>query len=214
MNTVLDFVHQGGFFMYPIVLCSVAALAIFLERVWVTRNTRTVDYEFVEEIREMLSRGETKEASALCRRRDSVAGKILYQIFTRVNEDEASVRIVAETVGKTEVSGLSRRVDVLSTIANVSTLLGLLGTISGMIRMFSTISAKQFVNPADLAGGISEALITTAAGLSVAIPSLIFYRFFRGRVDELVLVMEEEALKIVDVMHGDREDSSEQDEAA
>ncbi len=93
-------------------------------------------------------------------------------------------------------------------------LLGLLGTVIGMIKVFAAITTHGVGNPGVLAGGISEALITTAAGLSVAIPSLIFYRFFRGRVDELVLVMEEEALKIVDVMHGDREDNPGEDEAA
>ena len=82
--------------------------------------------------------------------------------------------------------------------------MGLLGTVIGMIKVFAAITAQGVGNPTVLAGGISEALITTAAGLSVAIPTLIFYRFFRGRVDELVLKMEEEALKIVDVMHGDR----------
>ena len=86
--------------------------------------------------------------------------------------------------------------------------MGLLGTVIGMIKVFAAITSHGVGNPSVLAGGISEALITTAAGLSVAIPSLIFYRYFRGKVDALVLEMEDEALKIVDVMHGDREQGS------
>ena len=100
---------------------------------------------------------------------------------------------------------LERYLNTLGTIASITPLLGLLGTVIGMIKVFAAITAHGVGNPSVLAGGISEALITTATGLSVAIPSLIFYRYFRGKVDELVLKMEEESLKVVDVMHGERE---------
>jgi biopolymer transport protein ExbB len=109
-----------------------------------------------------------------------------------------------EEVGHQVIHELERYLNTLGTIASITPLMGLLGTVIGMIKVFAAITTQGVGNPTVLAGGISEALITTAAGLSVAIPTLIFYRFFRGRVDELVLKMEEEALKIVDVMHGDR----------
>ncbi len=110
-----------------------------------------------------------------------------------------------EDVGRQVVHELDRYLNTLGTIAAVTPLLGLLGTVIGMIKVFAAITAHGVGNPGVLAGGISEALITTAAGLSVAIPSLIFYRYFRGKVNALVLKMEEEALKMLDVMHGDRE---------
>jgi biopolymer transport protein ExbB len=110
-----------------------------------------------------------------------------------------------EETGRQVVHELERYLNTLGTIASITPLLGLLGTVIGMIKVFSAIMTHGVGNPSVLAGGISEALITTAAGLFVAIPTLTLYRYFRGKVDMLVLKMEEEALKIVDVMHGDRE---------
>lgn len=110
-----------------------------------------------------------------------------------------------EETGRQVVHELERYLNSLGTIAAVTPLLGLLGTVIGMIEVFTVIMSHGVGNPGILAGGISKALITTAAGLSVAIPTLIFSRYFRGKVDMLVLKMEEESLKVVDVMHGDRE---------
>ncbi len=110
-----------------------------------------------------------------------------------------------EDTGRQVVHELERFLNTLGTIAAITPLLGLLGTVIGMIKVFTAITQHGVGNPSILAGGISEALITTAAGLFVAIPTLIFYRYFRGKVEMLVLKMEEEALKMVDVMHGDRE---------
>ena len=110
-----------------------------------------------------------------------------------------------EEEGRQVVHELERYLNTLGTIATISPLLGLLGTVIGMIKVFTAITSAGVGNPAVLAGGISEALITTAAGLSVAIPAVIFHRYLSGRVDKLVVGMEEQALKMVDVMHGERE---------
>ncbi|TND06842.1 MAG: biopolymer transport protein ExbB [Gammaproteobacteria bacterium] len=110
-----------------------------------------------------------------------------------------------EETGRQVVMELERYLNTLGTIASVSPLLGLLGTVFGMIQVFTSLSTGGAGNPGALAGGISQALITTAAGLSVAIPSLMFYRYFRGRVDELVCTMEAESLKMVEVLQGERE---------
>ena len=110
-----------------------------------------------------------------------------------------------EEVGRHVAYDLERYLNTLGTIASISPLLGLLGTVVGMIKVFAVITAQGVGDPGVLAEGISEALITTAVGLTVAIPSLMFYRYFRGRVDELVVTMEQEALKMVEVMHGERE---------
>ena len=110
-----------------------------------------------------------------------------------------------EETGRHVVHSLERYLNTLGTIAAVTPLLGLLGTVIGMIQVFTDLTVHGTGNVANLAGGISQALITTAAGLVVAIPSLMFYRYFRGRIDEFVVVMEEEAIKLVEVMHGQRE---------
>ena len=125
-------------------------------------------------------------------------------LLNRHHPREIMKQSVEET-GRQVVPELDRFLNTLGTIASISPLLGLLGTVIGMIKVFAAITTQGVGNPTVLAGGISEALITTATGLTVAIPSLIFYRYFKGKVDELVITMEEEALKIVDVMHGDRE---------
>ena len=110
-----------------------------------------------------------------------------------------------EETGRQVVHELQRYLNSLGTIASIAPLLGLLGTVIGMIKVFTAITTHGVGNAGILAGGISEALLTTAAGLAVAIPSLMFFRYFQGRVDELVLRMEEEALKLVEVIHGERE---------
>jgi biopolymer transport protein ExbB len=110
-----------------------------------------------------------------------------------------------EEIGRHQVHDMERYLNTLGTIAAITPLLGLLGTVIGMIKVFSVITAQGVGNPTVLSGGISEALITTAAGLSVGIPSLMFHRYLRGRVEELVVSMEAEAIKLVEVIHGERE---------
>jgi biopolymer transport protein ExbB len=109
-------------------------------------------------------------------------------------------------VGRQVVAGLERYLNTLGTIASIAPLLGLLGTVFGMIKTFSAITSAGVSNPSILAGGIAEALITTAAGLTVAIPAVIFHRYFTGKVDCLIIEMEEQALKLVEVMLGEREE--------
>lgn len=113
-----------------------------------------------------------------------------------------------EEVGRHVAHDLERFLNALGTIASISPLLGLLGTVIGMIKVFTVITTMGVGDPSILSEGISEALLTTAAGLTVAIPSLMFHRYFRGRIDGLIITMEQESLKMVEVMHGQREDES------
>lgn len=192
-----ELILKGGIFMYPIIACSVLALAIFLERLWATRKKATLPFSLMTEVENFLSRGQLSEAKALLKREKSLFARISYKIIDKVHTKKSvELRQFIENAGKLETSQLYRGVEALGTIANVSTLLGLLGTISGMIKIFSAIYVKQFVNPADLAGGISEALYTTAAGLSVAIPTLLAYRFISGRIEKIILYLEEVSEKI------------------
>jgi biopolymer transport protein ExbB len=139
-------------------------------------------------------------------RRGSPLGAILAAGLNNYRHGREVMKESIEETGRQVVHDLDRFLNTLGTIASITPLLGLLGTVVGMIKVFSVITTVGVGDPAVLAGGISEALITTAAGLSVAIPSVMFYRYFQGRVTELVLKMEEESLKLVDILHGNRED--------
>ena len=202
---MLEFVQAGGWLMLPIVLCSVLALAIVGERFWSLRRKRIVPEGLVEQILQWHRNGQLTESRIEEVRNGSPLGRVLAAGLVNLNHSREIMKEAIEDTGRQVVSSLERFLNALGTIASISPLLGLLGTVIGMIKVFATITTQGVGDPGSLAGGISEALITTAAGLSVAIPALMFYRFFRRRVDELVLSMEEESLKLVEVIHGERE---------
>jgi biopolymer transport protein ExbB len=198
-------VQAGGWLMLPILLCSVLALAIVGERFWSLQTRRITPPNLVAQVWQWHQNGSLDEARIEALAKSSPLGRVLAAGLVNRNHPREIMKEAIEDVGRQVVHELERYLNTLGTIASVTPLLGLLGTVIGMIKVFAAITTHGVGNPGVLAGGISEALITTAAGLSVAIPSLIFYRYFRGKIDELVLIMEEEALKIVDVMHGERE---------
>jgi len=202
---VFEMVQAGGWLMLPILLCSVIALAIVGERFWSLQQKRIAPKHLVAQIWQWHRSKSLDEEHLTALAASSPLGKVLAAgLVNRMHPREIMKETIEET-GRQVVIELERYLNTLGTIASITPLLGLLGTVIGMIKVFAAITTHGVGNATVLAGGISEALITTAAGLSVAIPSLIFYRYFRGRVDELVLKMEEEAMKVVDVMHGDRE---------
>lgn len=202
---MFEMVQAGGWLMLPILLCSVIALAIVGERFWSLQTKRITPPNLVAQVWQWHKSGSLDEAHIEALAKSSPLGRVLAAGLVNRNHPREIMKEAIEDVGRQVVHELERYLNTLGTIASVTPLLGLLGTVIGMIKVFAAITTHGVGNPGVLAGGISEALITTAAGLSVAIPSLIFYRYFRGKIDELVLIMEEEALKIVDVMHGERE---------
>ena len=202
---MLEFVQAGGWLMLPILLCSILAAAIVGERFWSLRKTRIVPQGLVEQVRQWHRNGQLTEARIDEIRNGSPLGRVLAAGLVNLNHSREIMKEAIEDTGRQVVASLERFLNALGTIASISPLLGLLGTVIGMIKVFATITTQGVGDPGSLAGGISEALITTAAGLSVAIPALMFYRFFRRRVDELVLNMEEESLRLVEVIHGERE---------
>ncbi len=202
---MLEFIQAGGWLMLPIVLCSILAVAIIGERFWSLRKTRIVPEGLVEQVQQWHKNGQLTTARIEEIGNGSPLGKVLAAGLVNLNHSREIMKESIEDTGRQVVAGLERFLNALGTIASITPLLGLLGTVIGMIKVFATITTQGIGDPGSLAGGISEALITTAAGLSVAIPSLMFYRFFRRRVDELVLNMEEESLKLVEVIHGERE---------
>jgi biopolymer transport protein ExbB len=202
---VYEMVQAGGWLMLPILLCSVIAVAIVGERFWSLQEKRIAPSNLVAQVWQWYKSGELNEEHIQSLASRSALGRILAAGLVNRNNPREIMKESIEDIGRQVVHELERYLNSLGTIAAVTPLLGLLGTVIGMIKVFAAITIHGVGNPTVLAGGISEALITTAAGLSVAIPSLIFYRYFRGKVDGLVLKMEEEALKLIDVMHGERE---------
>lgn len=190
--------------MAPIVACSVVALAIIVERAWSLRQKRVVPAHLVGEVWRQARKGEVTEEQVKALRADSPLGRILAVGLLNRDRDRQIMKEAIEEAGRAVSHELERFLTALGTIAAITPLLGLLGTVIGMISVFTTITNLGVGNPAELAGGISQALITTAAGLSVAIPSLIFYRHFRGKVEALTVQMEQEAVKLVEILHGDR----------
>lgn len=191
--------------MWPIILCSVAAAAIIGERFWSLQKKYISPSTLVDQIQQWLQRKELDQARIKLLAETSPLGKILAAgLINRTHEREI-IREAIEDTGRHVVPELERYLTTLGTIASITPFLGLLGTVVGMIEMFSGISAHGVGDPAVVAGGIAQALITTAAGLGVAIPSVMFYRHFRGKVDELILDMEQQAIKLVEILHGERE---------
>lgn len=201
---MLELVKSGGWMMAPILACSVVALAIIVERAWALRPKRVVPRDLVAQAWRQAQQGEVTEEAVKALRANSPLGRILAVGLLNRDRDRPVMKEAIEEAGRAVATELDRFLTALGTIAAITPLLGLLGTVIGMISVFSTITSLGVGNPAELAGGISQALITTAAGLSVAIPSLIFYRHFRGRVEGLTIEMEQEAIKLVEILHEER----------
>jgi len=191
--------------MWPILLCSVISLAIIVERFWSLQRKRTAPRNLVNQIWKWARDGQLDAKRIQELRRNSPLGRILAAGLVNRRHEREVMKESIEEVGRHVAHELERFLNTLGTIASISPLLGLLGTVLGMIKVFTVITTEGVGDASVLASGIAEALITTAAGLMVAIPTLLFYRYFRGRVDELVVTMEQDALKLVEAMCGQRE---------
>ena len=205
---MLELVKSGGWLMVPIVLCSIAAMAIVVERLWTLQRERVVPEDLVARTRQWVATDELTEERIRALREGSPLGRILAAGLAGRDLDREIMKERIEEVGRHVVHELERYLDTLGTIAAITPLLGLLGTVIGMIKVFAVVTAQGVGEPRMLAGGISEALVTTAAGLTVAIPSLLFHRVLRGRVDALMVTMEQEALKMVGALQELRPDRS------
>ncbi len=203
---MLELIKAGGLLMWPILICSVISLAIILERFWSLQQKRIAPKHLVAQVWQWAKVGHLDNKRIQNLSISSPLGRILAAGLVNRSHDRAVMKESIEEVGRQVAHSLERFLTTLGTIASISPLLGLLGTVIGMIKVFAVITTHGVGDPSILAEGISEALLTTAAGLSVAIPTLMFHRYFRGKVDELVMMMEHESLKMVEVMQGLRED--------
>jgi biopolymer transport protein ExbB len=202
---MFELIRAGGWVMWPIILCSIAALAIIGERFWSLQRKHVTPAHLVAQAQQWLQRKELDASRIHLLRESSPLGRILAAGLVNREHKREIIKEAIEDTGRHVVPELERYLRTLGTIGAISPFLGLLGTVLGMIQMFSGIGTLGVGDPSIVASGISQALVATAAGLIVAIPSLIFYRYFRGRVNELLLDMEQEALKLVEVLQGQRE---------
>lgn len=202
---MFELLKAGGILMVPIVACSILALAIILERFWTLRASRVAPPQTINELWRWIKKKELNGRKLKALQGSSPMGRILAGGLMNAKHGREIMKESIEHEASQVIHELERFLNPLGTIATITPLLGLLGTVIGMIKVFAEIQLAGVGNAGNLAGGISEALITTAAGLSVAIPALICHRYFIRRVDELVVGMEQEAIKLVEVVHGDRE---------
>lgn len=198
IGTITELIEKGGVFVYPIILCSIVAVSIFFQKMWLLRRKKVIPESFLNNLYELLAQGKLGQARVLSGSNDSSIARITAVAIDSSEKSRMELRERMEETGRREATELERYIEGLGAISNVSTLLGLLGTIAGMIKIFRVISEQPIVNPPDLAGGISEALYTTAFGLFVAIPAYIAYKYTSGRSDELIAEMEDESRRIME----------------
>ncbi|MFN3841672.1 MAG: MotA/TolQ/ExbB proton channel family protein [Rehaibacterium terrae] len=200
---MLELLFAGGWVMWPILALSAIAMAIIVERFWTLRRRAVIPAGLGDEVRAWAARRQLDPVHIEALRRNSPLGELLAAALDVRQRPREQVKERIEDVGRHVVHSLERFLNTLGTIAGVAPLLGLLGTVVGMIRMFLNILDHGVGDASRLAGGIGEALISTAAGLLVAIPALMFYRYFRGRVQEYVVEMEKQAIALLDTLHGE-----------
>jgi biopolymer transport protein ExbB len=202
---MLEIFKSGGWLMIPLFACSIIAIGIIAERFWSLQNKRISPPELMTQIWQWLRFKQVDDNRIKALQENSPLGQILAAGLINRNHSREMTKESIEDIGRHVTLALGRNLNTLGTIAAISPLLGLLGTVFGMIKVFAVITTEGVGNPETLAAGISVALVTTATGLIVAIPSLIFYRYFRGRIDRIVVNMEQEAMKLIEILHGDRE---------
>ncbi len=200
-----EFITQGGVVMYILLAVSIVTVTLIFERSWSLRRSVVVPVKDVDAIEQAVRSGNVKEALTLCEQHNTAMSRILWLALKNRGVKRSVMKEMIEETGRQEVAHLDRYIGVLGVIAAISPLLGLLGTVIGMIEVFQVISIEGVGKADVLAGGISKALNTTAAGLSVAIPSLVAYRIFEARVSAFVVEIEEHALRFVELLKGDRE---------
>ncbi|MCR4338090.1 MAG: MotA/TolQ/ExbB proton channel family protein [Candidatus Omnitrophica bacterium] len=209
-------IMAGGPIMVPILICSIIALGVVLGKIAYFRSITTDTVQLKQDVFHLLKQNKIKEAVSLCETNPSPVAKILKAGILKAGSSRETIKEAMEDVSLFEVPKLEKRFTALATIANVSPLLGLLGTVTGMTGAFHTIQARATsmnpVTPADLAGNIWEALITTVAGLAVAIPTFVAYNYLISRVNTFVLEMERAATELVNLLCEHSEHSFTQEE--
>ncbi|MCX5642295.1 MAG: MotA/TolQ/ExbB proton channel family protein [Candidatus Omnitrophica bacterium] len=196
-----ELIMKGGVVMIPIILCSILALAVIVERA-INLHRAQIDSEtFFRKVEDPIRRNKIIEAINLCDATPGSVPRIVKSGLLCHDRSNDEIREAIEETASFEIPYLERYVGILATVATVAPLLGLLGTVTGLMRAFMIIQMKSgLVNPSDLAGGIWEALITTVAGLTVAIPTYVAYNYFVNRVNAIITEMEKSASRLLQAL--------------
>lgn len=202
---MLEFVMAGGWVMIPILLCSIAVLGICVERFWTLNPEKIAPSDLIAHVWIWIKNNQLDSHKLRDLKKSSPLGAILAAGLSNAEHGRDVMKESIQEAAGHVIHELERYLNFLGTIAAITPLLGLLGTVIGMIRVFNELMQHGAGNAAVLAGGISEALITTAAGLLIAIPALIAHRYFHRRVDSIVVQLEQQAIKLVDALHGNRD---------
>jgi biopolymer transport protein ExbB len=202
---VFSLIQAAGWPIYPLILASVIALAIIAERLWSLRSSVVMPSGLLMQAVQECRQNGASDATVTRLAASSPLGQVLAAGIKNIKSSPAIMKESIEEAGRAVAANLERFLTTLGTIAAVSPLLGLFGTVVGMIEIFGASSPTGNSNPTQLAHGISIALYNTAFGLVVAIPSMIFYRHFRGKIDNLLLDMELQGAKLVEILHGERQ---------
>jgi len=210
---LLSIFEKGGVMMYPILFSSILMLGIAIERLYNLRRKNIINSDFLKNVRKQWDWKDIKKTLQLCNSFDNSLSRILKVGVLRVGGKLDEIERAIEGAGQHEASLMNSNLRVLGAVANITPMMGLLGTVLGMIKAFNVISLSGTGNPGLVASGISEALITTAAGMAVGIPALALYHYFRGKIDRYVFEMEEISFQLIeelsyDGIHKNKSDTS------
>lgn len=197
---MLDIFEKGGFLMYPIFVCSLIAITIFFERMFYLKSIKTKSKRFVLRVKNLVKKGSIELAISACRKSPTPISQIMLAGLMKFGRGRDEMKEAIEDTANQEIPILERNLSTLSTIGNITPLLGLLGTVFGMVKAFNVIAVMGVGKPEALAGGISEALLTTAFGLSIAIPTIVVYNYLSHRVDKLIRDMEINCVDLIDLL--------------
>ena len=197
---MFELFYKGGFLMYPIFFSSLLAIAIFFERMFFLKSIKTSTRKFGNRISDLIRKGNINFAITACRKNYSPISQIILAALLKYGSSREEIREAIEDTAHQEVAVLEKNLPILATVGNIAPLLGLLGTVFGMIKGFQVISAIGVGNPEALAGAISEALLTTAFGLSVAIPTIVAYNYLVNRVERQIKEMEATSTEILELL--------------
>jgi biopolymer transport protein ExbB len=200
---VWEIILAAGWPIWPLIFASIIALAIIGERFWALRADVVAPKTLLPEVQKWLSQGGVTKETCARLEQHSLLGEIFASALTNVDSSREVMKEAIEESGRSVAHKLDKYMTALGTIATVSPLLGLLGTVIGMVELFGAFTSTGH-DVAQFARGISVALYNTAAGIVVAVPAMIFYRYFRGKVDGLIVEMEQQAVKLVEIIHGER----------
>ncbi len=195
---ILSLIEKGGIMMYPILFCSILIVGIGIERAYNLRKKNIINVDFLKNVRSQWDWKDVHLGLQLCNAHDTALARILKTGILRVGGKLDEIERAIEGAGQHEASLMNSNLRVLGAIANITPMMGLLGTVFGMIKAFTVISQSGTGNPGLVASGISEALITTAAGMVVGIPALVLYHYFRGKIDRYVFEMEEISFQLIE----------------